>query len=408
MEGGGAASSKAAPDVDLRSRGLPTDLIVSVAGVVVCGAFLVGRYRGDQPDGADERGVLWPLVELVLWGLWRLFQLIFALAVLLVLTLVVRQRSLIYAPVPPGAQRSPRDNPPQFRSPERWGLPFEDVKIVTEDGVKLHAWLVYQPEDVCEELGVPYTLVYFHGNAGNIGHRLENVADMHEKLKINILIVDYRGYGDSEDGPGPSESGFMLDALATYLWIVRRAGAPVKAGARPRVASDRLLLFGRSIGGCVAGGLAKAVLETQSSGNPLPMPAGLVLENSLTSIREMAVQLFPFLRCLRPLIRWPILLDEWRAEERLEFVARRHRDWGCCLLSGLRDELVPPAHMRRLYEVLERGRPRVLEMHTFEEGGHNDTPARGGDAYWEAFAGFLARLSEAAGEAEAPPADKDR
>merc|ERR1739848_723650 len=111
-------------------------------------------------------------VWLLIWMLWRLFQLAMLMAFLLLAALVTRQRSILYVPVPPGTNRSTKENPSMFRSPSSWGLTHEDLMIRTEDGVNLNAWFVYHP---IEKLGkeVPYTAVYFHGNAGNIGHRLE-------------------------------------------------------------------------------------------------------------------------------------------------------------------------------------------------------------------------------------------
>jgi len=52
-----------------------------------------------------------------------------------------------------------------FADPSRFGLQFDDVRAVTEDGVKVHGWFVPKP-------GARFTFLVFHGNAGNISHRL--------------------------------------------------------------------------------------------------------------------------------------------------------------------------------------------------------------------------------------------
>merc|ERR1711879_908760 len=96
-------------------------------------------------------------------------------------------------------------------------------------GTHLHSWLITQ-EDQKQQKNAddstprPFTVLYFHGNAGNIGHRMKNFHDMYEKLGVNILALEYRGFGDSEDGEGPCETGLLMDALAAYRWLVKNAG----------------------------------------------------------------------------------------------------------------------------------------------------------------------------------------
>lgn len=384
------SSRAAAPDVDLKSQGLPRHLLVGGGVAVVLAVFLLGRGAGAEDEDDEGSSPYW-LFWLLLWGLARLIQLCLVLMLTLLVILVARQRSIIYVPVPPGTQRSPSQNPYELRSPATWRLPYEDVWIFSEDGTRLHAWLVTQPpESVNPEAGPPYTFVFFHGNAGNIGHRLQNVKQMHEKLKANILIVDYRGYGDSEDGGGPCEEGFLKDAVATYRWLVERIrNGP--AGQQKIMSLDRILLFGRSIGGVVAVRVMAQLLRArlQAPDTALPMPAGLVLENTFTSMRAMAVEVFPFLKLVSLLLRPPILFDEWNAEESIKFLSSHYQHWCCCLLSGLQDELVPPSQMRHLHSLLKEHRPKVLKYFIFQEGGHNDTPNKGGEEYWNSCRKFL-------------------
>ena len=92
-----------------------------------------------------------------------------------------RQSSLIYYPNMPG-----RD---LVATPDRVGLNYQDVQFVTEDNIKLHGWFV--PHDAAKG-----TLLFFHGNAGNISHRLESI-DLFHRLELNVFIIDYRGYGQS-------------------------------------------------------------------------------------------------------------------------------------------------------------------------------------------------------------------
>jgi len=96
------------------------------------------------------------------------------------------------------------------RTPEELGLPYEDITFTTEDDVRLNGWFIPSPEGVL-------TLLWFHGNAGNISHRLDNIRLLHEKVKIHIFIWDYRGYGRSEGSV--SEKGTYKDATAALKYL---------------------------------------------------------------------------------------------------------------------------------------------------------------------------------------------
>ena len=99
--------------------------------------------------------------------------------------------------------------PPGYRNPSEYGIQYEDCEIVTKDKVKLHAWFVKANANpkLCR------TLIFFHGNAGNVGSRLPNIDVLVKRLNTNVLILAYRGYGNSEGKP--SEEGLKLDAEAT-------------------------------------------------------------------------------------------------------------------------------------------------------------------------------------------------
>ncbi|CAE7405149.1 abhd13, partial [Symbiodinium necroappetens] len=230
-------------------------------------------------------------------------------------------------------------------------------------------------------------------------------------LSVNVLILDYRGYGDSEDGSGPSEHGFLQDAEAAYRWLVQRARKSGVNGGSMQIRDDRILFFGRSIGGAVAVKLAAHVLKQKhdeasirkDEAGGLPLPAGIVLENTFTSLREMALQMFPFLSILRPLLRAPLIFDEWASAESLQFFASNHKLWCCCLFSGLQDQIVPPAQMKELYMLLSKQRPRVLKCFNFPMGGHNDTPQMGGADYWASFKKFMGLVKESESERETCP-----
>ena len=114
-------------------------------------------------------------------------------------------------------------------------------KYIFRDGTQLHLFLVKQPGEQSKK--VP-TVLYFHGNAGNIGHRLLNVQGLYTSIGCNVALVEYRGYGRSEGSP--SEEGLYMDAQAALDFLLTRQD----------IATDKIVVFGRSLGGAVAIDLA--------------------------------------------------------------------------------------------------------------------------------------------------------
>jgi fermentation-respiration switch protein FrsA (DUF1100 family) len=176
--------------------------------------------------------------------------------VLLGLLLYVMQEKMIFLPDMPGRSLD--------YSPANIGLEFEDVRIETEDGVLLHGWYV----PATEPRGA---VLFLHGNAGNISHRLDSIAIFHD-LALDTLIIDYRGYGQSEGKPG--ERGIYLDGRAAWSYLVGERGQD----------PQRIVIFGRSMGGAVAARLARNYAA-----------AGVVVESSFTSAVDMAGRLYPFM-----------------------------------------------------------------------------------------------------------------
>lgn len=140
---------------------------------------------------------------------WLLFGTKIFGGILLTITILIyaNQDRLLYFPDIPNMPKSPDDNPQGYNSPGDWTvsgrvydtrnpksgdprIPFEDVMVTTTDGKQIHTWLLLQEDaENCP------TLIYFHGNAGNMGFRLQNAAEFYAGTKINILMMDYRGYG---------------------------------------------------------------------------------------------------------------------------------------------------------------------------------------------------------------------
>ena len=106
------------------------------------------------------------------------------------------------------------------------GLHYQDIFLVTEDKVRLHGWFVPHPKSRS-------TLLVFHGNAGNISHRVHWIKMLHEAAG-HVLMIDYRGYGKSEGQP--FEEGLYRDARAAYEWWTReRSSLGRKTGPGRRI-----------------------------------------------------------------------------------------------------------------------------------------------------------------------------
>lgn len=225
------------------------------------------------------------------------------------------------------------------------GLAFEDQWIATEDGVKLQAWWV--PAKKADTV-----LVFFHGNAGNISHRVENLRHLNA-WGISVLIFDYRGYGKSQGSI--SEKGLYADSRAAL-----QAGL-----ARAFENGCKLALFGRSLGGVAAVSVADGA-EVQ----------GVILESTFTNLGDMAKRHFP-------------LPGVGALKSRFNSLGRISRVSAPKLfIHGNSDDIVPVELGRRLFDAAAE--PKAwLEL---SGAGHNDTYDRGGQAYFQAIRDFLDHL----------------
>ena len=128
-----------------------------------------------------------------------------------------QQDAMLYFPTIGGVPRHPAQNPRRYRSPSEHNIPFETHMIKCEDGVTIHSWLLYHPSSVNNK-DIP-TIIFFHGNAGNIGLRLPNAIHMYLNLQANIWLVEYRGYGDSDDAV-VNEKGLKDSILRLFSRLV--------------------------------------------------------------------------------------------------------------------------------------------------------------------------------------------
>jgi fermentation-respiration switch protein FrsA (DUF1100 family) len=230
------------------------------------------------------------------------------------------------------------------RDPSHIGLTFENVFFTTQDGIRLHGWFIPHQD-------ARATLVWFHGNAGNISDRLLNIKLLHDRINTNIFIFDYRGYGQSEGSV--SEKGTYLDGEAAIAYLLGRDDA----------AARKLILFGRSLGAAVAAEIATRVTTL-----------GLILESPFVSIREMAREIFPSLP-----IGW-LLRTRYDTLEKVRLVKTP-----ILVLHGDRDATVPFAHGKRVFEVASQPK----RFHRIVGASHNDTFVVGGEKYYEVLREFI-------------------
>ncbi|KAL2501181.1 alpha/beta-hydrolase superfamily protein [Forsythia ovata] len=272
--------------------------------------------------------------------------------------LVAFQEKLVYVPVLPGLTKSYPITPARLR------LLYEDVWLRSSDGVRLHAWFIKLFPD-CRGP----TILFFQENAGNIAHRLEMVRIMLQRLQCNVFMLSYRGYGDSDGFP--SQHGITKDAQAALDHLVQRTD----------IDTSRIVVFGRSLGGAVGAVLTK--------NNPDKV-AAIILENTFTSILDMAGVLLPFLK-------WFIGKSGSKGPRVMNFLVRS--PWNSIdiigeikqpilFLSGLQDEMVPPSHMQMLY-AKAAARNQQCSFVEFPTGMHMDTWLAGGDGYWSTIQEFL-------------------
>ena len=257
-----------------------------------------------------------------------------------------------------GIPRRPRQNPRRYRSPQEHDLFHENHSIVCSDGVAIHAWLILQPRP---QTGTVPTLVFFHGNAGNIGLRLPNAVQMYQHLGCNILMVEYRGFGDS-DTVTPSEAGLKLDAEASLRFLHDHA----------QIDKTQIFLFGRSLGGAVAFHLAQHAEQ-----NSMDL-AGIIVENTFLSIGLMVDHLMPLVAPVKGLV----LRIGWNSFQ----IAPTLRT-PILYLAGNKDTLVPHSHMLELYKLSSTS--SMARIHIVENGTHNETWMQGGRKYWERIARFF-------------------
>lgn len=234
------------------------------------------------------------------------------------------------------------------------GCHFDDHLFLTEDGVTLHGrWFRASSPPECAGAG-HMVVLFFHGNAGNLSDRTELMVRL-VALGVEVMIIDYRGYGHSEGRP--SEEGMYRDARAAWKFLTVEHEIP----------SDRIVIFGKSLGGAAAVDLASGVV-----------PAGLIVQSSFTSVPDMAARHYPFVPGFA-------LRTKMNSVSKISSISCPK-----LIIHSTLDEIVPFEMGRRLFEAA--GQPKAF--YTIEGAGHNQTLAVGGSRYLQAIRDFLEGLGD--------------
>jgi len=249
---------------------------------------------------------------------------------------------------------------PADTTPETFGLPYEEVWITTDDGVRLFAWWV--PAPTRSPAQAP-ALLWLHGNGGHVAGRLPRLVILREHVDASVLLVDYRGYGRSEGAP--SEAGLLADAAAAFRYLEERPGLD----------PSRIVLYGRSLGGAVA--------TQQALREPC---AGLILESTFASIPAMAEHRFPLVPFVREVARTGF--DTLGSIPRLTVPLLS--------LHGTADRTVPLAQGRAVFAAAGSADKTFVELPGVN---HHDSHERGGERYYGALRDFVARVAPTAAEA---------
>jgi alpha-beta hydrolase superfamily lysophospholipase len=234
-------------------------------------------------------------------------------------------------------------------TPATVGLSYETVWLTMPVGRVQGWWIPAQASDAA-------VVLYLHGNGSNLGD-LVNKAKHWHNLGVSLLMIDYRGYGQSE-GPFPSEASVYADAEAAwhYLTVTRY------------IHSDRIVVYGQSLGGAVAIDLAAK--------HPA---AGVIVESSFTSIQAMAAH--SKLNYLFPL--------NWLLTQRFDSLAKiRSLKAPVLIIHGTADQTIPATMSQTLYAAA----PEPKQLILIANADHNTVAQQGGAAYWQHLRSFIWNL----------------
>ncbi len=222
-------------------------------------------------------------------------------------------------------------------------LPLEEVWLTVTSNVRVFGWYV-------DAGPTSPVMLWCHGNAGNISHRLQNISELHRR-GISIFIFDYRGYGKSTGTP--SEAGLYQDTLAAYDFLI----------TQKNVAPHRLVLFGRSLGTSVA---CEAAVQRSA--------AGLILEGAFPSIQSMADHHYLGLPA-----SW-FVHSKFNLGEKLSRISIP-----LLMIHGEKDTIVPIKYGKQVFQTAHE--PKI--WYSVRDAGHNNVPFVGGSSYFQQLSTFI-------------------
>jgi len=226
-------------------------------------------------------------------------------------------------------------------TPADIGLSFEELSLRTADNQVLHGWFI--PQDDAQT-----TLLFLHGNGGNISHRLEKLVILRQ-ASVNIFIFDYRGYGRSSGKP--SEEGLYRDARAAYEYLCNERAIDGK----------NIIVYGESLGAAAAIDLAKDVLVK-----------GVIIEGGFSSGKDLGQRFYPFV----PPLLLPNMFDSL---SKIKTIAVPK-----LFIHARNDEVVPFEFAQKLYAAAPAPKQFVAT-----DGGHNDAYTASNEQYIKAIIDFI-------------------
>jgi len=230
-------------------------------------------------------------------------------------------------------------------TPDELGIKFENIMFKTSDNVQLNGW--YIPAE-----GAEFTILFCHGNGGNIMHRLDSI-NMFKDMGLNCFIFDYRGYGNSEGKP--AEEGTYLDALAAYKWLT----------GHKKIPAENIIIFGRSLGAAIAAQLAS---KTDAK--------ALVIESAFTSYVDIGKKFYPYM---------PVKLFARYRYPAIDYIKKVNRP--VMVIHSRGDDTIPFEFGLELYQAANEPK-EFVEIY----GKHNDAFLVSGEIYkkgWEKWLNFL-------------------
>lgn len=242
-------------------------------------------------------------------------------------------------------------------TPGELELDYEDVVFKSRDGLELTGWYV-------PVAGSEFTILFCHANGGNMMHRLDSINFFYD-LGLSCFIFDYRGYGNSQGKP--SEEGTYMDAEAAYKWLTE-----VK-----KILPEKIIIFGRSLGGSIAAQLASSVKA-----------GALIVESAFTSYADIGKKFYPYMP-----VRWCAKFS-YRT---IDYI----KDVQCpvMLIYSKNDEVVPFEFGLELYEAANEPK-EFIEIF----GSHNDCFVVSGEVYkeaWTKWTKFVKQYERQAGRQQA-------